>query len=150
MKIWKLTLWKVSGVNDTIGHFPLQSLATKDLWESESLRLVSRDPNLVHATNNINFLIFVLHIRLSAGVCLAHTAYFSWPSGPPTGLSSPLSPATLSSGTKKGENSSLNSWLIVRLGRTNFRKEDDTFFRHTLQYGSKNVANRLLHGGFII
>ena len=78
MKIWKLTLWKVSGVNDNLGHILLQSLSAKDLWEREIVRLVSRDPNLVHATNNINVLILVLHISLSARLCLAHTVYFNW------------------------------------------------------------------------
>ena len=43
----------------------------------ESLRLVSRDPNLVHATSNINVLIFVLHVSLNVRLRLAYTAYFS-------------------------------------------------------------------------
>ena len=68
----------MSGVNGTLGHFLLQSLSTNDLSERESLTLVSRDPKLVHVTNNINVLILVLHIKLSARLRLAHTAYFSW------------------------------------------------------------------------
>ena len=53
--------------------------------------------------------------------------------------------------SKRGKrNSNLNSWFIVRLGRTNLRKEDDTVFGHTSQLDSKNVANKLLHGGFVI
>ena len=152
MKIWKLTLWKVSGVNYTLGHFLLQSLATKDLWERESLRLVSRDPNLVHATNIINVLIFVIHINLSARLCLAHTAYFNWSlqTSHRTLLASLSSNIFLGDIERGRGNSSLNSWLIVRLGRVNLRKEDDTVFRHTPQIASKNVANKLLHGGFII
>ena len=79
LKVWKLTLWKVSGVSDTLGHIVFgKSLLTKDFWESETLRLVPRDLNLVNATNNINVLIFVLHVCLRARFCLAHTAYFIW------------------------------------------------------------------------
>ena len=103
MKIWKLTLWKVSGVNDTLGHIPLKSLAAKYLWERESLRLVPRNPNFLPATNNINILILVLHISLSSRLSFAHTAYFNWSLWTPTWLSSPLSPATFSSGTTKEE-----------------------------------------------
>ena len=152
MKIWTLTLWKVSGVNDTLGQFLLQSLSTKDLWERESLRLVSRDPNLVHATHNINVFFFVLHISLSARLCLAHTAYFNWSlwTSHRTLLASLSSNFNFGNSKKGRGNSSLNNWLIFRLGRTNLRKEDDTVFRDTSQLDSKNVANKLLHGGSII
>ena len=152
MKIWKLTLWKVIGVNDTLGHFLLQSLATKDLWERESLRLVSRDPNLVHATNNINVLILVLHICLSARLCLSHTAYFIWSiwTSHRTLLAS-FSSNIFFGDSKRGRgNSSLNDLLVVHLGLFNLLKEDDTFLGHTSEFKSKNVANKLLHGGFII
>ena len=152
MKIWKLTLRKVSDVNDTLGHFLLQSLASKDLWERESLRLVSRDPNLVHATNNMNVFIFVLHISFSALLCPAHIVYFNpsiWTSH--RTLLSSLSNNLFFGDSKRGRgNSSLNSWLIVRLGRTNFRKEADTFFGYTLIVNLNNVANKLVHGGFEI
>ena len=47
-------------------------------------------------------------------------------------------------------NSSLNSWFIVHLGRIDLRKEDDTVFGHASRIVSKNLANKLLHGGFII
>ena len=103
MKIWKLTLWKVSGVNDTLGHILLESLATKDLWERESFRLIPRKSNFVHATNNINVLILVLRISFRTRLCSLTPPISTGPSGPPTGLSSPLSPATFSSGTTKGE-----------------------------------------------
>ena len=74
----KIHIVEVSGVKDTLGHFLLgKSLSTKPS-ERETLRLVHRDPNLVKATNNINVLIFVLHICLRARLCLAHTTYFIW------------------------------------------------------------------------
>ena len=159
MKIWKLTLWKVSGVNDTLGHFLLrQSLSTKDFWERESLRFVPRDPKLLNATNKINVLIFALPIRLRARFCLAHIAYFIWSlwNSHKTLLAS-FSSNFLFGDIKRGRgNSSLNSWLIVRLGPTNILKQDDAFNlwkRHLaptyIQFNSNNVANKLLHAGFI-
>ena len=89
----------------------------------------------------------------SVPASVSHTPLTSiGPSRPPTGLSLPLSPATFSSGTTTGGrgNNNLNSWLIVHLGRIDLRKEDDTVFGHTLRIASKNVANKLIHGGFII
>ena len=152
MTIWKLTLWKVSGVNDTLGHILLrQSLSAKYFWERESLRLVPRDPNLVNATNNVNVLIFVLHICPIARLCLAHSAYFSWSiwTSHKTLLAS-LSSNFFFGDSKRGKgNSSMNSWLIVRLGRTNFPMENDALFGHTSEFNWKNVANQLIHGGFI-
>ena len=87
-----------------------KSLSTKDFWEIETLRL----PNLVNATNNINVLILVLHIRLRASFRLAYTAYFIGPSGPPTGFSSPLSPSSFSSGTstEEGETAARTTNLV--------------------------------------
>ena len=152
MKIWKLTLWKVSVVNYTLGRSLLQSRATKDLWERETLRLVSRDPKFVHATNNINLLIFVLHISRSARLCLAHTAYFNWSlwTSHRTLLASLSSKIFFRDNNRGRGNSRLNSWLIARLGRVNLRKEDDTVFGLNLQIDSENVANKLLDGGFLI
>ena len=143
MKIWKLTLWKVSGVKDTLGLLLLKSLAAKDLWERESLRIVPRNPNVVHATNNINDLILVLHINLSARLCLAHAAYFNsslWTSHR-TLLFSLSSNIFFGVNNRGRGNSSSNSWVIARLGRVNFRQEDDTVFRHTPQIDWKNVAD---------
>ena len=128
LKFWKLTLWKVSGVNDILEHSRLcESLSTRDFWECESLRLVPRDPKLVNATTNINVLIFVLHI------CPAHTAYFIWflRTSHRTHIAS-LSSSFPFGDIKRGRgNSSLNTWLIVRLERTNLLKQDDAFFWHT-------------------
>ena len=152
MKIWKLTLWKVSGVNDTLGHILPKSLAAKDLWERESLRFIPRKHNFVHATNNIDVLILVLRISFSARFGLAHNAYFNWSlqTSHKTLLAS-LSSNNFFGDNKRGRgNRSLNSWFIVHLGRFDLRKEDYTVFGHTTRIVSKNVANKLLHGGFII
>ena len=96
--------------------------------------------------------IFFLHISPSARLCLAHTAYFNsstWTSH--RSFLASLSNDLFSRDSKRGRgNSSLHSWLIVRLGRTIFREEYDTFFGHTSIFNSKNVANRLVIGGFII
>ena len=143
MKIWKLTLWKVSGLNDTLGHILPKSLAAKDLWERESLRFIPRKPNFVHATNNIDVLSLVLRISFSARLGLAHTAYFNWSlqTSHRTLLAS-LSSNNFFGDNKKGRgNSSLNSWFRVHLGRIDLRKEDDTVFGHTSRVASKNVAN---------
>ena len=153
MKIWRLTLWKVSGVNDNLGHILLRkSLSTKDFWERETLGLVPRDPNLVNATNNINVLIFVLHIHLRARLFLAHTAHFIWSlwTSHRTLLAAHSSNFLFWDIIMGSGNSSLKIWLIVRLGLANLRKEDVTVFGHTSQLDSMNVANKLLHGGFII
>ena len=152
MKIWKLTLWKVSGVNDTLGHTFLKSLAAKDLWEREPLRFISRKPNFVHATNNLDVLILVLRISFSTRLRLAHTAYFNWSfqTSHRTLLAS-LSSNILFGDNKRGRgSSSLNSWFFVHLGRSGLREEDDTVFGYTSRIVLKNVANKLLHGGFII
>ena len=131
LKIWDFTLWKVSGVNDTLGHILLlKFLSTKRFWKRESLRLVPRDPNFVNATNNINVFIFVLHICLRARLCLAHNAYFSWSlwTSNRTLLAS-LSCNFLFGDIKRWRgNSSLKKWLIVRLVRTNLLKQDYAFF----------------------
>ena len=77
LEIWKLALWKLSGVNESLGNTLLcKSLSTKDFWELETLRLVPRDPNLVNAPNIINFLF--LHICLRSSLRPAHTALFNW------------------------------------------------------------------------
>ena len=89
----------------------------------------------------------------SVPVSVSHTPPTSFgPSGPPTGLSSPLS---LSSNLFFGDiksgrgNSRLNSWLTVPLRRTNLLEQDEAFFIHTSEFNSKNVANKLFHGGLI-
>ena len=152
MKIWKLTLWKVSDVNDTLGHNLLKSLAAKDLWERESLRFIPRKTTFVHATNNIDVLILVLRISFSARLGLAHTAYFNWSlqTSHRTLLASPSSNIFFGDNNRGRGNNNLNSWFIVHLGRIDLRREDDTVFGHTLRIASKNAANKLLHGGFII
>ena len=153
LRIWKLTLWKVSGVNDTPGHIPLgRSLSTKEFWERETRRLIPRDPNLVNATNNLNVLIFVLHIRLPASLRLAHTTYFIWSLWPShRTLLASLSGNFLFGDNKKGRgNSGSNNWLSVRLGRTNVFKQDEALFWHNSEIRSKSAANRLLHAGSII
>ena len=72
------------------------------------------------------------------------------PSGHPTGLSSPPSPATFSSGTAKGERETV-AWTADLLSAWDeFLKENDTFYGHTSEFSSKNVANKLLHSGYII
>ena len=150
LKIWKLLLWEMSGVIDTLGHTLLcKSLSTKDFWERETVRLVPRD-NFVNATNNINVL--VLHICLRTNLHAAHTACFnrSLRTSHRTPLAS-LSKIFFFREIKRGRgNSSSNNWLSVRLGLTNVFKQYDAFFWHALEFNSMNVANRLLHGGFII
>ena len=152
MKIWKLTLWKVSGVNHILGHILLKSLATKDLWERESLRLIPRKPNFVHATNNIDVLILVLRISFTARLGLAHTAYFNWSlqTSHRTLLASLSSNNFFGDNNRGRGNNSLNSWFIVHLEGIDLRKDDDTVIGHTLRIASKSVAKKLLHGGFII
>ena len=153
LKIWRLTLRKVSGVNDTVGYILLgKSLPTNDFWQRETLRLVPRDPNRVNATNNINVLIFVLHIYLRARLCLARTAYINWSLWTPhRTLIASISSKFFFGDIKRGRgNSSSNNWLSVRLGRTNIFKQDDSLFWLAFKFNSKNVANRPLHGGFLI
>ena len=150
LKIWNFKLWKVSGVNDTLGRILLgKSISTKDIWQRENLRLVLRDPNLVNATNIINVLVLVLHFYLRAGLGLAPTAYCSWFrwTSHRTLLASP---ALFCSGNQKGKGSSnSNNWLSVRLGWTNVFKQNDALLWRASKFNSKNVANRLLQGGFI-
>ena len=109
-------------------------------------------PQTRPGTNNINVLIFVLHISLSARLCIAHTGYYNWSlwTSHRTLLASLASNFFFGDSKRGRGNSSLNSWLIVRLGRANLRKEDDTVYGYTSQNDSKTVANKLLHGGFII
>ena len=104
MKIWKLTLWKVSGVSDTIGHILLrQSLSTK---VSESVNLsysyqetpTSSTPPTTSTSSSSS------STSVSVPASVSHTPPTSvGPSGPPTGLSSPLSQGTFSSGTSEAE-----------------------------------------------
>ena len=78
-------------------------------------------------------------------------------SGPPAGLSSSLSLSlslSLSSQffsrdieSERG-NSSSDNWLSHRLGRTNVFKQDDAVFWRVSIFNSKNVADKLLRGGF--
>ena len=87
-----------------------------------------------------------------ARFCLANTAYFNWSlwTSHRTLLAS-LSSNIFFGDNKRGRgNSSLNSCFIVHKGRVDLRKEDDTVFRHTPQIDWKNVAKKLLHGGFLI
>ena len=140
-KFSKLTLWTVSSVNDTLRHILLRkSLSTEDFWERETPRLVPRDTNLV------------LQICLRDHVCLAHTTYFNWSLWTShRNLLASLSSNFLLGDIKRGSgNSSLNNWFIVRLGRTNHLKQHDASFWYASEFNSKNVANKLLHGGFII
>ena len=143
LKSWKLTLWKVSSVNDTLGHIFLPSFFRQKIFEAWILRLVSRDPNLVNASNNINVFILVLHIHLRASFTLANTAYFIWSlwTSQRTLLAS-FSSTFLFRDIKSGRgNSSSNNWLSVRLRQTILFKQDDAFFRHASKLNSKNVTN---------
>ena len=75
-KIWKLTLWKVSGVNDTHKHTLLCSfLSTKDFKERETLTFEPRHPNFLNATNNI--IVLVLNICFRTSLRLTHIAFFN-------------------------------------------------------------------------
>ena len=136
---WFPTLGNPGNTDD---HTPIQTRILKELRELQRKEKLKPKGDV---------LIFVLHISLSARLCLAHTAYFNWS---PWTSRRPLL-ASLSSNIFFGDNnrgrrnSSLNSCFIVRLGRVNLRKEDDTVFGHTPQIDSKNVANKLLHCGFI-
>ena len=91
-------------------------------------------------------------IFASVPASISHTPPTSiGPYGPLTGLSSPLCPATFSSGTTTGEGeTAAQTWLSVRLGRTNLLQQDDAFFRQTSKLNSKNAVNRLLHDEFTI
>ena len=153
LKIWKLRLRMVTGVNDTLVHIPLgKSFSTKDFRERETLKLVPRDPSLVNATNNINVLNLVLHICLRNSLRLAHTAYFNWSLRTSyRTLIASLSSKFLFGDVNSGRgNSSSNNWRSVRLGRTNVFKQDDALLWYASRFNSKKVANRLLQCGFII
>ena len=140
----------MSGINDTLGHILLKSLAAKDLWERESLRLIPRNSNFVQATNNINVLIFVLHINLNARLCLAHTAYFIWSlwTSQKTLLAS-LSSNFFGDSNRGRGNSSLKSWLIVPWDELISARKMTLSSDKLSEFNSKNVANKLLHGELI-
>ena len=153
LKIWKLTLWKVSGVNENLGHILLgESFLTQDFWERQTLRLVPRDPNLVNGTNNVNIFVLVLHICLRTSFRLAHTAFFNWSlrTSHRTLLASFSSNFLFRDINRGRGNSSSNNWVSVHLLRTNVFKQDDTLFLHASKLNSKNMANTLLHGGFVV
>ena len=153
MKFWKRTLWKWAVSTTPSGTFFLLSLFRRKISESvKPSDPYPKDPNLVNGTNNLNVLVFVLHVCLRTSLRLAHTAYFNWSlwTSHRTLLAS-LSKNFPFSDIKRGRrNSSSNNWGSVRLGRTNVFKQDDTIFRHVSKCNPKNLANRLLHGGFII
>ena len=81
-----------------------------------------------------------------------HSAYFNWSlwTSHRTLLAS-LSKNFLFRDIKTGRgNSSSDNWLSVRLGWTNVFKQQDALFWHASIISSNNMANRLLHGRFII
>ena len=85
---------------------------------------------------------------VSVPTSLSQTSLFSF--GPPTGLSSPRSSNLLFRRIKRGRGtSSSNKWLNVFLEWIDVFEQDDAFFWRFSKMNSKNVANRLLHGGFI-
>ena len=149
LKIWKLTLWKVSSVNDTLGHTLLcKCLSTKVFWERESLRLVPWDSNLVNATNNFNVL--VLFIWLRNNFRLANANFFNWSLWiSHRTLVTSLSSNFLFKDIKRGRGKSRwNPWHSVAFGRTDVLKQVDAPLWHSSRVSSKNVVNRLLYGGF--
>ena len=133
MKIFKLTLWKVSGVNDTLRHIlSYKSLSTKDFSERETLRLVPRDPNLV------------LHICLRTSLRLAHTAFFNWSlwTSYRTRLASLSSKFLFRDIKRVRGNSSSNNWLSVRLAITWWTYDFIHDFNYTMTdlYASNDVS----------
>ena len=59
MKIWKLTLRRSSGVNNTLRQsLSIQSFSVDNLWEIETLQLKPGDRQRGSTTNNIDILIF--------------------------------------------------------------------------------------------
>ena len=148
LKIWKLTLRKVSGVNDTLRHTLFRkSPSTKDFWERETLRLVPRDPNLVKTTNNINVLV-PISASLQPPSC-THGFLQLVPLDLPEDSPRLSLRELFLQGHQRGMgNSSSNNWLSVRLGPTNVFQQDDALFWHASKFNSKTVAKRLLHSGF--
>ena len=130
------------------GHaFLQQAFHSQNFWERETLTLVPRGSNLLNATNKIDVL--VLHFCLPTRRCLTHILNCSHWTSQRT-LFSSLSSKFLFKGMKRERgNSSSNNWLSIRLGRTDVCKHDNTLFWHLPQLNSKNVPNKLLHGGFM-
>ena len=103
LKTRKLTLWKVSGVNDTLGHIFLGK-SLSDTRISESVKPSDSYPETPRSSTPTTTSTSSSSSSTSASVpaSISHTPPTSiGPSGHPTGLSSPLSPATFSSGISK-------------------------------------------------
>ena len=152
MEIWKLTLWNVSAVNNTFGHNPLGKSLSIDkgflrAWNPQThthrpqprqRRQQHQRPRPPHLppyqppsrTHHFLQLVPLDLPRDSPRVSLQNILFRDIKSG-------------------RG-NSSSNNWLSVHLGRTNVFKHNDALFWHASKLNSKDVATRLLHGGFII
>ena len=98
LKIVKLTLPKSNGVDNTLGQdLSLPSFSSEDLWKSEPLGFKTRNRQSRSTINNINIFVFDVWFRpvsVSLRESSLRTRYF----GNPTGLSSPVSTTTFSSG----------------------------------------------------
>ena len=150
MKIWNFTWWNVSGVNDTIGYFLFQSLPTKDLWERESLTRMQRPQPRPRHQQHQRPPLRPPHQSQCPPLSRTYRLLQLVPLHlPQDSLRLSLQQLFLR-GQQKGKGKQQLEQLSVRLGQTNLRKEDDTVFGHTSWLDSKNVANKLRHGGFII
>ena len=142
----------MSGDNETLGHILLgKSRSAKDFRGRETLRLVPRDPkpstppttstSSSSSSTSASVLASVSHTPLSS------IGYLDLPQD---SLRFSVQQLPLRGHQQGRGNSSSNNWLSVRLGRTNVFKQDDTLFQDASKFNSKNVANMLLPGGFII
>ena len=53
------------------------SLLRRRISDNVNLRFISRQPNFVHATNNIDVLILALHVSSNARLSLTYPGYFN-------------------------------------------------------------------------
>ena len=105
MKIWKLTLRRSSGVNNTLRQsLSLQSFSSENLWENGTLILKPGDRQRGRSTNNIDILtldvclpprIFISFAMISNNKLFQNSTRIS-------GLSSPISTSNFSSGANGG------------------------------------------------
>ena len=102
MKIWKLTLPRSSGVNNTLSQsLSSQSFPSDNIWENETLQLKPVDRQRGSTKNNIDTLTFdVCLLPTSSSVSpWSHTTSCS---GTPSGFSSPICTTIFSSGAHWG------------------------------------------------